>query len=366
VKVSLGLKAYEGQARVQSSGNLRRVLGKLGDRRRLQGVVAGLVLGVLITTGIAVAAVKPSITSTTIHGCVSNKTGVLTVLDTPGASCDGRMTAVSWNTTGPAGSGFQWRGAWKSGSDYALDDVVRDHNGSTYLCHSAVGSSTKDPARDPEHFVLFTSVGATGPKGVTGPKGATGLQGATGSPGLVFLGAWSDTTAYVIGDVVSYNGSSYVASATNTDVNPSNNSDWGVLASAGAAGSLVYYQSPTGFSLTTGSNLVMVDAVAAAAGVYYASATVQLLGAESPYQCSLWSNTGAVPSLGGSAKRMDEAVVGVSSIQTANPMIELQGGADLASSGWIMLACFQGGTAIEGEATIDAVNIPEMSAISSS
>ena len=52
-----------------------------------------------------------------------------------------------------------------------------------------------------------------------------------------FLGAWSGATAYVAGDAVSYNGSSYRALVDNTNVTPGTDaSKWFVLASRSAAG----------------------------------------------------------------------------------------------------------------------------------
>ncbi len=52
--------------------------------------------------------------------------------------------------------------------------------------------------------------GATGPAGSQGPIGPTGPKG---DPGLNFKGAWGSTSAYGIGDVVTYGGSSYTAVA---------------------------------------------------------------------------------------------------------------------------------------------------------
>lgn len=70
-----------------------------------------------------------------------------------------------------------------------------------------------------------------------GPKGDTG---PAGPPGLIYLGAYSTTTAYVPTDVVTYNGSSYVAVANSTNVSPvgaaASAADWNVLALAGSSG----------------------------------------------------------------------------------------------------------------------------------
>jgi hypothetical protein len=51
-----------------------------------------------------------------------------------------------------------------------------------------------------------------------------------------FKGAWSNSTSYAIGDVVSYDSSSYVAIAASTNSTPSSNpSDWTLLAAKGDA-----------------------------------------------------------------------------------------------------------------------------------
>ncbi len=56
---------------------------------------------------------------------------------------------------------------------------------------------------------------------------------------MSFMGAWSNSTAYSIGDAVSEGGTSYIALTANTAVNPATDigGNWNVLAQAGAAGS---------------------------------------------------------------------------------------------------------------------------------
>lgn len=86
--------------------------------------------------------------------------------------------------------------------------------------------------------------GETGPQGATGiqgPRGETGATGVAGSSGLSFTwrGAWTDSTAYEARDVVSHQGSSYMAITSNTDVEPQTSpSDWELVASRGAAGAV--------------------------------------------------------------------------------------------------------------------------------
>jgi hypothetical protein len=56
--------------------------------------------------------------------------------------------------------------------------------------------------------------GSTGPAGPTGPTGLQGPQGPSGpagSPGLVYQGNYASTTNYALGDVVLWQGASYVS-----------------------------------------------------------------------------------------------------------------------------------------------------------
>jgi len=91
------------------------------------------------------------------------------------------------------------------------------------------------------------ATGATGSAGATGAKGDTGSTGAAGPP-VTFIGTWSSTYTYIIGDAVSYNGSSYISVV---DSNLSNQPDinpvpvggvpgppysWALLAQKGDAG----------------------------------------------------------------------------------------------------------------------------------
>ena len=86
--------------------------------------------------------------------------------------------------------------------------------------------------------------GPAGPTGLTGPAGPTGATGATGATGtLSAVTNWSASTAYSVGQVVycavcSTNGSSYIALAGNTNIDPPTNLNtiWQLIAQAGATG----------------------------------------------------------------------------------------------------------------------------------
>ena len=85
--------------------------------------------------------------------------------------------------------------------------------------------------------------GATGPQGPQGPIGVDGQAGAQGpqgaaGPGFSFKGAFDNTIAYAAYDVVSFNGSSYVAKlAINAgDPVPDVNPNWSLMAKQGTPG----------------------------------------------------------------------------------------------------------------------------------
>jgi hypothetical protein len=86
-------------------------------------------------------------------------------------------------------------------------------------------------------FLAVASLTGCGTSHTPGPVGAVG---PVGPPGLIFMDAYSATTAYVTTDVVTYRGSSYTALLPNTNVLPIGATqsavDWAVLAQAGAIG----------------------------------------------------------------------------------------------------------------------------------
>jgi len=80
------------------------------------------------------------------------------------------------------------------------------------------------------------TAGAAGSQGIQGATGTTGSQGATGPAGLQWRGAWSSATAYIVSDVSSDSGHSYVCIVANQYRQPPNATYWELLADAGAAG----------------------------------------------------------------------------------------------------------------------------------
>jgi len=153
---------------------------------------------------------------------------------------------------GPAGE-FIFTGVWSALTTYVLNDIV-SYNGSSYV---ATGTPVfgVPPTTDITHWALIAEVGAQG------PGGSQGIQGVIG-PGFVWLGAWSNTTSYVLNDVVGLLGSSYVAVAANLGVNPSTDSGsfWQLMALAGQNGTNVLVLQTNGIGNTDQNKLNLLGA----------------------------------------------------------------------------------------------------------
>ena len=154
--------------------------------------------------------------------------------------------------------------AYSSATIYAQGSAIV-YQGSTY--QSVSDSNVNHLPTDPTFWTLTAQAGATGapgaqglagaqgsngangatgangPQGPIGPTGAVGAVGATGPAGTIdIVSTWSSSTTYQIGQVVfcaacSSNGSSYVATAANTNQDPPTQTGiWQLVAQAGATG----------------------------------------------------------------------------------------------------------------------------------
>lgn len=126
-------------------------------------------------------------------------------------------------TNGTNGVGYAWRGTWSSATAYAVNDVV-SYNGSAYVAVATTFNNFPD--------------GGSGKWAVMAAKGDAGSQGPQGPPGIVWRGAWSASTTYVVNDAVSWGGSTYISLAAHTNDAPpdGDTANWGPLAQAGASG----------------------------------------------------------------------------------------------------------------------------------
>ena len=108
-----------------------------------------------------------------------------------------------------ASGGVTWQGAWSDGTAYVINDLV-EHNGSSYI---ATQNHTASPATEPGVGAFWTTnwdlLASGGAPGAPGPAGADGADGES----FVWRGQWSDSSSYIINEVVFNNGSSYIATA---------------------------------------------------------------------------------------------------------------------------------------------------------
>jgi len=136
------------------------------------------------------------------------------------------------------------------------------------------------------------ATGATGPQGPVGNTGATGPAGTNGT-GFDFRNAFDASASYAIDDVVTFNGSSYVAIAANAgpsnptpDVNPG---AWSVMALEGATGG-VGATGPSGPAGPTGATGAAGQAGISWQGIWSPSITYQVNNAVA-YNGSIYFST---------------------------------------------------------------------------
>lgn len=110
-------------------------------------------------------------------------------------------------------------------------DVWFTNNGSAPVLKTAVGAADR---------MAFWRTGGVTYGSHTGDTGVTGATGATGPAGITWRRAWSNTTTYAINDVVSLNGSSYIALQASSGANVQEPdlapTYWSVLAQSGGSG----------------------------------------------------------------------------------------------------------------------------------
>ncbi|HMH11836.1 MAG TPA: DNRLRE domain-containing protein [Edaphobacter sp.] len=183
----------------------------------------------------------------------------------PAGSTGATGVAGSTGATGSAGlPGMVYRGAYFSGTNYVVGDVVL-WQGTSYT--SLIGNNIGNtPDASPLQWGVLSPRGPTGGTGVQGPQGVTGAQGlpglmgstgpqgAQGVPGpvgLSFQGAYSSVVNYGLADGVLYGGAGYVSLVANNRGNTPDQSagKWALFAAAGATGST----GPQGVAGATGA-----------------------------------------------------------------------------------------------------------------
>jgi hypothetical protein len=157
-----------------------------------------------------------------------------------------QVTAYSSATTYAEGSAVVYQGStYQSVSDANLNNLPTNP---TFWTLTAQAGATGAPGAQGLAGAQGSNgangaTGANGPQGPIGPTGAVGATGATGLAGTIDLvNNWFSSTTYQIGQVVfcaacSSNGSSYVATAANTNQDPPTQAGiWQLIAQAGATG----------------------------------------------------------------------------------------------------------------------------------
>ncbi|WP_216700869.1 BclA C-terminal domain-containing protein, partial [Priestia filamentosa] len=126
---------------------------------------------------------------------------------------------------------------------YPAGQVVT-YNGSLYIADIAGPTGTPDTSPD---YTLLAAAGATG---ITGPTGLAGVTGATGIglDGVVPFDL-AASPSYPAGQVVTYNGSLYIADIAGPTGTPDTSPDYTLLATAGVTG----VTGPTGLTGATGT-----------------------------------------------------------------------------------------------------------------
>jgi hypothetical protein len=176
--------------------------------------------------------------------------------NTPGVSSQWAVLAQGGTSGSGSGVGVAYQGTYSATATYGLNDIV-SFQGSSYISLVA-GNEGNTPSssgaqwgvmalgavgiQGPQGLPGVTGppglTGPAGPVGVAGPTGATGVAGAPGKPGLVYQGDYSSVTNYALGDVVFFQGASYVSlvegnRGSSPAVSPG---QWGVLTAQGPTG----------------------------------------------------------------------------------------------------------------------------------
>ncbi|MCM3135973.1 collagen-like repeat preface domain-containing protein, partial [Paenibacillus polysaccharolyticus] len=189
-------------------------------------------------------------------------TNVAAPTGTPGSSPDYSLLAGA-GSTGATGIGLEGVVPFDPAvaPTYSAGQVVT-FNGSTFITN--VASPTGTPGSSPD----YTLLAGAGPSGATGSTGVTGTTGATGV-GLSGIVAFDPAVAptYPAGQVVTFNGSTYVTNVASPTGTPGTSPDYTLLASAGATGGTgatgAGVTGSTGITGTTGATGVGLSGIVA-------------------------------------------------------------------------------------------------------
>lgn len=156
--------------------------------------------------------------------------------------------------TGPQGPPIaNFTGPYNPQTSYALNDAV-GYGGSTYISLTSANHGNPPDSNASAWTVLVArgatgaagapgSTGPAGPPGATGPAGSAGSQGPqgvvgpAGIPGINFRESWLANAGYQTNDAVTFGGSTWIATASSSGVQPgTSTAAWSLLAQAGLTG----------------------------------------------------------------------------------------------------------------------------------
>jgi hypothetical protein len=145
-------------------GITRRMRSRAPWRRGRHVALGSVAVLAVLAGGVAYATI-PDAGTGLIHGCYSNTTGALRVIDPAHSSCAAGETSLNWNQRG-----LRWRGAWSATTAYAVGDGVVS-SGSGYIAKVA-NTNSQPPSTN---WSLLAARGAPGATGATGPQGPSGV-----------------------------------------------------------------------------------------------------------------------------------------------------------------------------------------------
>lgn len=171
-----------------------------------------------------------------VQACYSKLGGFLRVIDpAKGEACNSKLeTSISWNQHGVKGDPGPAGPAGPAGPQGPAGLQGPQGNDGTKAADGAQG-----PSGDPGSPGADGAKGDTGPAGAQGPKGDPGPQGPKGDPGtagLTYREPWSLNGTYNAGDIVTLDGSSYVATAHAGLGHAPPGTPWELLAAKGDTG----------------------------------------------------------------------------------------------------------------------------------
>lgn len=135
------------------------------------------------------------------YSCISSFTNSTTHPASDGTHFSVMASKGDAGSAGSAGQGFNWRGAWASGQNYALYDVLTN-SGNCYDCILAINNSTTVPGSDGTHFALLAQGSGgyvkvkTETRSMNGASGDVSYTGYGFAPSSLKIFANVDYTAY--------------------------------------------------------------------------------------------------------------------------------------------------------------------------